>query len=157
MKKSMIMVAVLSITSIFCFTGCEDFLTADNKSAISADVQFSKKENYVTLLNQAYYNLRAIYNEQGIFFSGTDTYASIRDAGDAALETYTLTADNSTVKSFYSNLYKVVNAANAVIYYGEICEEFDGKDLCYEEARFIRAYAYYVLTQHFGSVPLIKD
>jgi len=157
MKKSIIMVAVLSLVSLLSFTGCEDFLTADNKSAISADVQFSKKENYVTLLNQAYFKLRDIYSEPSIFFGGTDAYTAIRDAGDAALDTYTLTADNSTVKSFYTNLYSAVNAANAVIYYGDICEEFDGKALCYEEARFIRAYAYFILTQHFGSVPLIKD
>lgn len=157
MKNSIIIVAIFSLVSILSLTSCEDFLTAENKSAISADVQFSKKENYVTLLNQAYFKLRDIYNEQSVFFSGTDAYAAIRDAGDAALETYSLTADNGTVKTLFSNLYSAVNAANAVIYYGDICEDFEGKELYYEEARFIRAYAYFILTQHFGSVPLIKE
>jgi hypothetical protein len=155
--KNTIIIIFFSLAGILCLTGCEDFLTAENKSAISADVQFSKKENYATLLNQAYFKLRDVYDNQSIFLSGTDAYAAIRDAGDATLDTYALTADNGTVKSFYSNLYSAVNAANAVLYYGEICEDFNAKELHYEEARFIRAYAYYLLTQHFGSVPLIKE
>lgn len=157
MKKSIIILAAFFSASILSLTSCEDFLTAENKSAISADVQFSKKENYVTLLNQAYFQLRNVYNDPSIFFSGTDLYGAIRDAGDAAMETYILTADNGTVKSFYSNLYSVVNAANAVLYYGDICEDFAEKPLYYEEARFVRAYAYFILTQHFGSVPLITE
>jgi starch-binding outer membrane protein, SusD/RagB family len=157
MKNSIKILAVFSLISLFSLTGCEEFLTAENKGAISADVQFSKKENYATLLNQAYFKLRDVYSTQSIFLSGTDAYAAIRDAGDAAMETYALTADNGTVKSFYSNVYSAVNAANAVLYYGDICEDFAEKALYYEEARFIRAYAYFILTQHFGSVPLIKE
>lgn len=157
MKNSIIILTVFSLASIFSLTGCEEFLTAENKGAISANVQFSKKENYATLLNQAYFKLRDVYSNQSIFLSGTDTYAAIRDAGDAAMETYALTADNGTVKDFYSNLYSAVNSANAVLYYGDICEDFAEKTLYYEEARFIRAYAYFILTQHFGGVPLIKE
>lgn len=157
MKQSIIIWAAFVLLGIFSLSSCEDFLSAENKSAISAEAQFSTKDNYATLLNQAYFTLREVYSNPSIFFSGTDLYGAIRDAGDATMETYALTADNGTVKSFYSNLYSVVNSANAVIYYGDICEDFDDKSRHYEEARFIRAYAYYILTQHFGSVPLITD
>ncbi|HOO84736.1 MAG TPA: RagB/SusD family nutrient uptake outer membrane protein [Prolixibacteraceae bacterium] len=157
MKRTLIISTLIGLICTIALTGCEDFLSAENKSAISADAQFSTKENYVTLLNQAYYKLRDVYNEQGIFMSGTDTYAAIRDAGDATLETYAITADNGTVKSFYSNLYSAVNAANAVLYYADLCEDFDEKALNIEEARFIRAFSYFILTQQFGSVPLIKS
>ncbi|MGN1375094.1 MAG: RagB/SusD family nutrient uptake outer membrane protein, partial [Prevotella sp.] len=64
---------------------------------------------------------------------------------------YALTAENSTVESFYSNTYKSINYANGVLYYASA----NSKEAA--EARFIRAYGYYLLTQQFGAVPYITD
>lgn len=157
MRKSIIIIALGGLISLTGLTGCEDFLTPDNKSAIAADKQFTEKEGFETLVNQAYYKLRSVYNSPIIFCSGTDLYAGIRSAGDATLEGYTLTSDNSSVKSLYTDLYGIANAANAVLYYADLCEDFTEKDLRTEEARFIRAYAYYILSQQFGGVPVIKQ
>lgn len=142
MRKSIIIIALGGLISLTGLTGCEDFLTPDNKSAIAADKQFSEKEGFETLVNQAYYKLRSVYNSPNMFCSGTDLYAGIRSAGDATLEGYTLTSDNGSVKSLFINLYGIANAANAVLYYADLCEDFTEKDLRKEEARFIRAYAY---------------
>jgi len=154
--KKYIIKAALSLISLAVLNGCVDFLTADNKSAVTADNQFSTQANFETLVNQAYHKLDSIYISPSIYCSGTDMYAGIRSAGDATLEGYSLTSDNATVKLLYTNLYGLVDAANAVLYYADKCEDYSGKELRKEEARFIRAYAYYILSQQFGGVPVIK-
>lgn len=156
MKKSIIIIALSAI----CLTGlnsCEDFLTADNKSAITAEEQFSTQAGFETLVNQAYSKMRSIYDNSAIYCSGTDMYAGVRSAGDPTLEGYSLTSENETVKNLYTNLYGVVNAANAVLFYADKCEDYSGKELRKEEARFIRSYAYYILSQQFGGIPIIKE
>jgi hypothetical protein len=157
MKKSFIIVLFGSLISLLGFTSCEDFLEAENKSATTADEMFSTQEGYENLVNQAYFTLRSIYDDPAIYCAGTDLYVGIRAAGDQTLEGYTLTSDNGTVKELYIDLYAVINAANAVLYYADKSEAFAEKALRQEEARFIRAYAYYVLSQQFGRVPIILD
>jgi len=157
MKKSIIVILLGSLISFLGLTSCEDFLEADNKSAVSANEKFSTKEGFEQLITQAYYTLDTVYEEPEIFCTGTDLYVGIRAAGDATLEGYTLTSDNTTVKTLYTNLYAVVNAANAVLYFAGDCEEYTEKEVRAEEARFIRAYAYFILSQHFGRIPIIKN
>ncbi|MGF7139666.1 RagB/SusD family nutrient uptake outer membrane protein [Roseimarinus sediminis] len=157
MKNSIIKITVLIIIALGGFTSCEDFLDADNKSKVTASEQFSKPENFETLVNQAYYELRGIFGSPAIFSSGTDLYAGVRSSGDPTLEGYALTSDNETVKSLYTDLYGVTNAANAVLYYADIAEDYSEKELRKEEARFIRAYAYFILSQQFGGVPVIEE
>ena len=157
MKKSIIILMLGGLISFLGLTSCEDFLDADNKSAVTATEKFSTKEGFEQLVNQAYFTLDTVYEEPEIFCAGTDLYVGIRAAGDATLEGYTLTSDNTTVKALYTNLYAVVNAANAVLYFAGDCEEYTEKELRTEEARFIRAYAYFILSQHFGRVPVIKS
>nr|HPR33928.1 RagB/SusD family nutrient uptake outer membrane protein [Prolixibacteraceae bacterium] len=156
MKRSINIIALAGFIALFGLTGCEDFLNADNKSAVTASEQFSTPENFETLLNEAYYSLRSVYGSPAIYCSGTDLYVGIRSSADATLEGYTLTSDNGSVKSFYTNLYGIANDANAVLYYAENCEDYTEKALRIEEARFIRAYAYFILSQHFGGVSVIK-
>ncbi len=157
MKKSTIILIFGGLISSFGLNSCEDFLDADNKSAVTANEQFSTKEGFEQLVNQAYFTLDTVYEEPEIFCSGTDLYVGIRAAGDATLEGYTLTSDNNAVKALYTNLYAVVNAANAVLYFAKDCEDYTEKELRLEEARFIRSYAYFILSQHFGRVPIIKS
>lgn len=157
MKKSINILIFGIIISLLGLTSCEDFLESENKGAVSDAEQFSTQEGFETLVNQAYYMLRSIYADPAIYCSGVDTYAGIRDAGDATLNKYTLTSDNSTVKDFYVNLYGIVNAANAVLYYADNCEDYTDKAKRLEEARFIRAYAYYIISQQFGRASIIES
>ena len=62
-----------------------------------------------------------------------------------------MTAEDNTVKSFYSNVYKTINYANGVISYAGDDTQIG------QEARFLRNYGYYLLTQHFGGVPYITE
>ena len=66
-------------------------------------------------------------------------------------DTYTFNTENSTITSLYADLYKTINLSNGVIYYAGADSQLG------QEARFLRNYGYYILTQHFGGVPYITD
>ena len=51
-----------------------------------------------------------------------------------------LTAEDGTIKSFYVNAYKMINYANGILFYNEASVYAD-------EAKFLRNYGYYLLTQ----------
>jgi hypothetical protein len=132
-------------------TGCSDFLEAENKSAggQTADDTFSKDAS--SFLVSAYYNLRSIVGQVEIGDQGTDLFTNTRGKAAGEFNEHSITAENSTIKSYYSNAYQVINQANGVIYYAGA----DSENGC--EARFVRDFAYYQLLQQFGSVPYITE
>ena len=135
----------------FTLTACSDFLEAENKSAggQTADDVFSKDAE--PLLTAAYSSLKSYGFNTDLFCRGTDLYIHTRGKTVSDFDTYTFNTENSTISSLYSNVYRTINLANGVIYYAG-----DGTQLSYE-ARFLRNYGYYILTQHFGGVPYITD
>lgn len=158
MKTKNIFYTAFGLLMLGSLAGCSDFLDADNKSNGSADVQFANKEGLSTLLNQAYFTMRKVYTSPYIFTSGTDLYMPMRNSrGAEPLERYSLTSQDSETTLLYTNLYNVVNSANCVLYYADKAGGFAEKQAWVDEARFVRAYSYYVLTQQFGGVPLIED
>ena len=158
MKTNILAYSAVACLMLGGLSSCSDFLDADNKSTVTADEQFSQKEGLSTLLNEAYFSMRAIYSSPYIFASGTDLYMPMRNSrGSETLERYSLTSEDAEATTLYTNLYKVVNSANCVLYYAPKNGDSAEKQRWVDEARFIRAYAYYVLTQQFGGVPLVKD
>ena len=130
-------------------TSCSDFLDAENKTAAGqeADEYFSKSPN--ELLVTVYSNLKSLVTQVDIHDHGTDLYFNTRGHAAGSFNDYSLTPENGTVQSYYSQCYNVIRLANGVIQYaGEESQEA-------YEARFVRGYAYYLLTQQFGSVPYI--
>ena len=148
MKKFIIMSA-FGLATVAGLSSCSDFLDTDNKSTITADDQFSDINGWNQLLNQAYYSMRAIYNEPQIFCSGTDAYVPAQGTAPIPLQSYQVTTSDAIVENLYTNTYAAINAANCVLKYSQ-------NDKISDQARFIRAYCYYVLTQQFGAVPYIE-
>lgn len=147
-KKFYISVFTVLLTGLF-MTSCSDFLDAENKSAggKTADDVFGK--DATALLTAAYSSLKSYGFSTDLFSRGTDLYIHTRGKAVSDFDTYTFNTENSTISSLYSNLYKTINLSNGVISYAG-----ENSKLSYE-ARFLRNYGYYMLTQHFGSVPYI--
>ena len=147
-KKLYISVIAALLTGLF-MTSCSDFLDAENKSAggKTADDTFSK--DATSLLTAAYSSLKSYGFNTDLFSRGTDLYIHTRGKSVSDFDTYTFNTENSTVSSLYSNLYKTINLSNGVISYA------GGDSKLGQEARFLRNYGYYMLTQHFGGVPYI--
>ncbi len=149
--KSKLYIAAFAIALGVVGTSCSDFLEAENKSAggKTADNYFSTAEGLATYRNYAYTLLRPLVNNEynDMYDDGADLYWPSRGNGKTVFNYYNVTAENSTIKSYYTACYKLINACNGVIEYGG--------DAYAGEMKFLRAYAYYMLTQQFGSVPYI--
>ncbi len=151
MKNKLYIYAFAAMTAI-SLGSCSDFLDADNKTAggQTADEYFSTAEGLKSFRNYAYYSLKNIVAQTTIFEDGTDLYIRVRSQSPSEFQQYSLSPENGDVKSLYISAYGVINNANGILEYG-------GQDSQYApDARFLRAYGYYILTQHFGAVPLSK-
>lgn len=155
MKKSLYITAVAMLFAGFTLTGCSDFLEAENKSAggTSSDEYFAN--NPTSLLTSAYISLKNYNNQYDITDQGTDLYIVTRGMSVGAFNEYaSLDEENSVVKSYYVNCYGTINYANGFLYYTEGSDNYAKER---QEARFLRAYAYYCLSQQFGGVPYITS
>ena len=149
MKKNILLSVIAALFAGFTLTACSDFLEAENKTAggQTADDFFGKDAS--SLLTSTYESLKAYAYNPDIFSRGTDLYIHTRGHVATVFDSYTLTPEENTVSSFYASVYKTINYANGVISYA-------GEDSqAGQEARFLRCYGYFLLTQHFGGVPYV--
>ena len=159
MKKNkylMFMAALTMMTS-----SCSDFLTVENRSNVVDKQFFSTESGFESLVNNAYVSLRNIYSGSyyNYYCTGTDMYCDGRGQLDDGMHEYTtLTPENSNVKDLYTNCYKGIRAANAVIYYSQFADIDENlKNKRIDEARVIAANYYYLLVNTFGGVPIMNE
>jgi hypothetical protein len=145
--KKILYISALAVMSAATLSSCDDFLEADNKSAggQTADSYFSTPEGLSSFRVNAFYSLKKLAALTDIYEDGTDLYVPARGKTATVFQNYTLTPETSDVKSFYIYCYQVINNANGLLDYGGSTYASD--------AKFLRAYGYYLLTQHFGDVP----
>ena len=155
MKKSLYITAFSMLFAGMTLTGCSDFLEAENKSAggSSADDFFAK--NPTSLLTSTYISLKNFNNQYDITDQGTDLYIPTRGTDPGAFNQYaSLDEENSVVKNYYVNCYGTINYANGFLHYTEGSDSYTKER---QQARFLRAYAYYCLSQQFGGVPYVTN
>lgn len=132
-------------------TSCSDFLEAENKSAggQEADGRFSADAS--SYLVSTYEAFKDLVTQINMNEDGTDLYYNTRGHDGSNFSYYTVTPETGDVKTYYQNAYKAINYANGVISYVSA----DSKEAY--QARFLRDYGYYLLTQQFGGVPYITE
>ena len=162
MNTKIFLSAMLLAGGVALTTGCSDFLEAEDKSNISSDAYFVTEQGFEDLSTTPYYKLRALYGDNDspkLFCSGTDLYAQGRSGyASAPLSTYRdLTPDNTDVLNFYTACYDGIQQCNTVIHYAESGAAGDNVAKRVDEAKALKAYYYYLLTQQFGSVPVSDD
>lgn len=141
----------------FLASSCSGFLDQDNRSDVSTSDFYNTETGYESLTNVMYSTLRTIFNNQPhLFVGGSDLYADGKSQG-MAMTYYTYTVAESCIETFYTNCYKGIQAANAVIAYGETTEDSSVRLQYIDEARFIRAWYYFQLVQQFGGVALSNE
>ena len=142
--------SALGLATVAGLSSCSDFLDTDNKSTVTPESQFSDISGWNQQLNIAYYALRDVYSDPKVFCQGTDLYTVGQNASAPVLQSYQYSSDNEDVTNLYKRTYAAINYANCVLKY---CKD----DKLNDQARFVRDYCYYILTQQFGSVPYITD
>ncbi len=163
--KKLIYIAALAGT--LSLTGCEDFLTPDNKSSVTDKDYFSTPAGFQSLVYDAYAQLGAnagdklmnSSNAPTLFNAGTDMYTDGRNQCDDALHRWqSFTPENGTVKNFYALCYDVIRACQAIPYYaGGAAVSDDVKTKAIDEGRVIASFIYYLMVNNFGGVPLVKE
>lgn len=142
--------SALGLATVAGLSSCSGFLDTDNKSTVTPESQFSDISGWNQQLNNAYYALRDVYSDPKVFCQGTDLYTVGQNASAPVLQSYQYSSDNEDVTNLYKNTYAAINYANCVLKY---CKD----DKLNDQARFVRDYCYYILTQQFGAVPYITD
>lgn len=138
-----------AVAGTFTLAGCDDFLDAENKSAGGTTADDFFAGNPASMLTSAYKSMKSFNNTIHLGDEGTDLYITIRKT-TTKYNQYAFDFTDSDIRSYYANCYSTINYANGALHYGV-------SDAQAQEARVIRAYAYYCLTQHFGGVPYITD
>lgn len=146
------------IMAILFITSCSDILNEQPRSIY--DPGFFKTETGVMGgLTSMYAHLRYIYGQAYYYNScltGTDevTYAQSADGNfkDADLSGVgQLTASTSRSDALWGTAFANINTASGII---ENAAEVGISDALIAEARFFRAFDYFLLVQTFGGVPL---
>lgn len=148
MKKItyMTFAALMGLCSL---TSCDDFLDAESKSNVDVDVYYSNPDNATKMKVAVYDAIKNLVENTDFNELGTDLYIATRSMDPGEFHRYTITAETGSIKSYYSNIYNLINKANYLV-------EIAGDNAQLEaEGRFFRNYGYYLLTQQFGAVPYV--
>jgi hypothetical protein len=154
-NKILLLSALLSVM----IAGCSDYLDQDNRSNVPQSDFYGTEDGFTSLINSAYSSLRTTYGgDPWVFCAGTDLFASGRTAvDDIGLYGSGYNNTASSVSTFYSDCYSAISLTNDVIYYGDVVTDFAERNQYIDEARFLRAYYYFMLVEQFGDVVLIKE
>lgn len=138
--------------------GCNDILDETARDRFEPGF-FKTEEGVIGGLTGLYANLRRIYGQPYYYNAcetGTDeyTYGSQADGNFRAADLSGLgipDADNSRFDVLWNAAYSAINSASGIIANGV---EAGMPDALIAEARFFRAFDYFLLVQTFGGVPL---
>lgn len=155
MKHSLYTTAAATLLAGISLASCSDFLEADNKSAGGTSSDDFFYGNPASLLTSAFSSLKNFNNQADITDEGTDLYMVTRSVSASAFDQYSsLDNENTVVKNYYVNCYGTINYANGFIYYSDGNSAYEKQRL---QARVVRDYAYYCLSQQFGGVPYVTN
>ena len=169
--KAKIQFIALLLTAIVA-TSCDSFLEEENKSSITAENYFVTADGYDALVSGAYATLRTVWeDEPWLFCLGVDIFTrgeseligssyGDRDTYSSQLNEYgKLDSQNPYVQDLYDDLYYAIQACNTVIAWSEKVSDLteDEIEVYCAEARFLRAYYYFLLVEQYGDIPLVTD
>jgi hypothetical protein len=159
MKKYIIILFVL-----FSSVSCEEFLVEDARSVQTSDNFYKTEADMKSAVNAIYAFLYSPYNKSGyddlpcaMLEMITGQWNNVSQWPETGFYyDLTNTSGSSYTLNFWQNCYKGIESANLVI--DKIIDvtfknEADKNSLI-GEARFLRAYYYYLLVNIFGDVPM---
>ncbi len=153
MKKIIIPIFVLAVALL---SACSDILDEQPRSELTPEF-FSTEEGVQYGLSAVYSQLRYLYGPHAMMYlttEGTDeaTYGGLNISGDSYnLDSYNITASNSEVETLWNRPFPAINTCNGII---ENAESAGVDNSLIAEARFFRAFNYFILVTTFGDAPL---
>ncbi|MBN1133135.1 MAG: RagB/SusD family nutrient uptake outer membrane protein [Bacteroidales bacterium] len=147
------------VFALVLMVGCTDYLEEQNLGNTTAENYYVTSAGYESLVNAVYASIRDVYQPTPyVFCAGTDLFFAAHQEVPLGLAAYqTLTPSNPEVEYLFKNLYESIQVANMALDYSSKTEEFTELEMRIAEVKFIRAYFYFLLVQHFGDVSLVTD
>ena len=160
--KKLLPVSVFAVFLALATVSCNKILDTKNPS-YTTDELYDTKPGLDRLLVDVYARLRGHFNTPKVQYWGTDIYMAAEANPDANMFNAYDQSFNSTagvVGGYWSNLYKIVQETNIIL--TRLKPDMDGVsqgdyNTMVAEAKFLRAMAYYYLTETFGRVPLLVE
>lgn len=153
---------IYSTSALLLFlTACKKYLEEDPVSQLSYQL-YETEEGLEGALVSAYNSLRlGVASERMLTFNdaGTDLF-TVGSDGNTAFNQYlaTLNSLNDKIDDFWDYHYEGISECNVTLKYIPKVTMSDIRKLEIEgEARFLRAYYYFNLVQHFGRIPLVLE
>ncbi len=130
-------------------TGCNDFIDPDNRSTGNENGEEFLKANPENTRPVAFNAFKFFATHIELTEEATDLYF-VTSAADGYGD-FQVTPEDGTVTSYYTNAFKAINYANAMVTFGGADTQLG------HEGRFLRALGYYHLIQQFGAVPYVTE
>ncbi len=152
---------ILTITLLFAGSGCQKFLEEDAVSIITADSYYIDANGFEDLVKSNYTLLRDITQQRNLVLLGTDMFTDLgwanpSDAGSGLnLYDVRMNSEEPSLKSLWDLLYREVARTNTAIERApDIDMDESLKAVRVGEAKFLRAYSYFLLVQEWGDIPM---
>lgn len=139
--------------------GCDNFLDPKPDDVLSPDNFYRTSNDAVAAVNGVYEQQKWMHQLAYWYMSdiATDDIGASPNFGSDGhrLSEYTFDATEWPMGDVWGNAYKIINRANAVLdHVPAITMDAALKTRTLNEARFLRAMAYFDLVRYFGDVPL---
>lgn len=136
---------------------CKKVLESEYRSNIGPEY-FLTADGLQAGLNASYATTRFFWGSEGFTSSQVAGTDEVVRGGDGGLDfhSYTnITPQNGTIQGVWDNSYIPINNLNGVLEFGPQASVSDAvKNQLLGEAKFLRAFYYFLLVQTFGDVPL---
>lgn len=159
MKKTFCL--ILSFSLLFG-TGCSDFLEEDLTGRYS-NATFYKTEAHALLAVNGIYNVASFISTNNVLWVFGDVVSDDAVKGGSAgdqndiqfLDEFNYSRNNGFIEKYWKHYYEGISRANYLLYYGNGIEMDEArKARILGEAKFLRAYFYFILVNTFGEIPL---
>ncbi len=152
---------LLLLAGLSFFSSCSDFLEEENRQSLTDANAFKDPAIFDQFVVNTYGRLRTATSFTDPDLYGTDivTRNSPVQGADQLNDYVNFSAANWPVSLYWANYYNVVNAANlAISREKEISGLTDKQKMRgLGEVKFMRAFAYFHLVEHYGGVPKVLD
>ncbi len=157
LKNKLLLLLFAGIT--LSIAACKKYIEEDNLGGQTDETYYVTKNGFEDLVKSNYPNLRYIVSFTSLYNLGTDIYSSQNTTDVNALNIYNTSLNSSVtdVDSYWKQLYYSVGTTNTTLYWATQVQGMDATALNIRvgEAKALRAYYYYLLTETFGDVPLV--
>lgn len=160
MKNIFITIVSFSLLGI---TSCESFLEEDPFNTVDPGTLFQDEQGAIAAVNATYKMMSRNQNSFGrdllfITEQPTETVTTRRDASDnrGRMDNWIWDESHGFFAPVWTEAYAVINAANGVIENVPNIEDINPRvqDRVIGEAKFLRAFNYFLLVRMWGDVPL---